>query len=120
MYWGLFSEGKLKVETENLSCTNPNLRGDIYYYFNRSQSLPAHCPIYDIMSDKKGKYSVVDFRTSMCDTTGSHQTHFNSSHQSHDLKVFYSVIHTHTCVSLSFFLPLITDLFVKITFQNSW
>lgn len=28
MYWGLFSEGKLKVETENLSCTNPNLRRD--------------------------------------------------------------------------------------------
>lgn len=29
MYWGLFSEGKLKVETENLSSTNPNLRGDV-------------------------------------------------------------------------------------------
>lgn len=47
MYWGLFSEGKLKVETENLSCTNPNLRKVIYvikYCFNRHNFAVAHCP----------------------------------------------------------------------------
>jgi len=25
MYWGLFSDGKLKADVENLSCTKPNL-----------------------------------------------------------------------------------------------
>lgn len=40
MYWGLFSEGKLKAEAENLSCTKPNLKTkspftNVYIMINR-------------------------------------------------------------------------------------